>query len=464
MKTIQQPIYFKIHAVRQVLRIVFLSIVLSSLTAYNLEARVSSPAQNDGYELWVIDQSDTTADGGGTLYIYQDDQLDNNGASAQPEVIDLGGAARDISIAQTGTAPRRPHVIFFNAANTHAIIAFLETGHVLLMDARTRTPVGCVDVGEQASAAVPSPDQTFVLVANQNGKLLQRISTNYATNTFTLDEAATLNLATCTTPSGAPCQDPALRPDNAPISTSFDETGRFAFVTLRGGGMFVVDVTPTPMKIVAEYDRATVPPNSRAGADVNGKLYLAAGGGTAAKPLGSDLYAFSLSAFSASSSLSIAPTPKLVFSDDDRGRVDAQGTVLTKNRRFLWVADRAANLITIVRTETDTVTSEIDLRGLVCNSPGICVEPVCVPGPDLAPDLMDISPSGNRIFVSLRGPNPLTDNVAGVDNAVGNNPGLAVLGLKKQGKWGVLQMVVRISHTVDGLERADPHGLAVRAK
>jgi DNA-binding beta-propeller fold protein YncE len=463
MKTIQQPIYFKIHAVRQVLRIVFLSIVLLSLTAYNLEARVSSPAQNDGYELWVIDQSDTTADGGGTLYIYTDDQLEGN-ASLQPEVIDLGGAARDLGIAQTGTAPRRPHLIFFNGANTHAIIAFLETGHVLFMDARTRTAVGCIDVGEQAAAAVASPDQTFVLVANQNGKLLQRISTNYATNTFTLDDAATLNLATCTTPSGAPCQDPALRPDNAPISTSFDETGRFAFVTLRGGGMFVVDVTATPMKIVAEYDRATVPPNSRAGAQVNGKLYLAAGGGTVAKPLGSDLYAFPSSGFSASSSLTNTQTPKLVFSHDDRGLVDAQGMVLTKNGRFLWVADRAAKLITVVKTEPDTVTSEIDLSGLVCNSPGICEEPVCVPGPDLAPDLMDISPSGNRIFVSLRGPNPLTDNVPVVDNAVGNNPGLAVLGLKKQGKSGVLQSLVPISHFVDGVQQADPHGIAVRAK
>src|SRR5712692_5701839 len=245
MKIIEQRIYSKNRVVRQDLRIFVLSIVVLSLTAYNLKAQAGSPGQNDAYEVWVIDQSDTTADGGGTLYIYQDDQFE--GASVQPEVIDLGGAARDMCIAQTGTAPRRPHMIFFNGANTHAIIAFLETGHVLFMDAKTRTAVGCIDVGEQASAAVPSPDQTSVLVANQNGKLLQRISTNYATNTFTLDDAATLSLATCTTPSGAPCQDAALRPDNAPICPAFDETGRFSFVTLRGGGMFVIDATATPM-------------------------------------------------------------------------------------------------------------------------------------------------------------------------------------------------------------------------
>ena len=68
-------------------------------------------------------------------------------------------------------------------------------------------PIACIDVGEQAHAAVPSPDDRYLIVANQNGKLLQRIRTDYETNTFTLESAATLNLATCTTPNGFACQD-----------------------------------------------------------------------------------------------------------------------------------------------------------------------------------------------------------------------------------------------------------------
>ncbi|WP_437513801.1 hypothetical protein [Sorangium sp. So ce1099] len=40
-----------------------------------------------------------------------------------------------------------------------------------------------------------------MLVANQNGKKLERINTDFATGAFTQDPAATLNLATsCTTP------------------------------------------------------------------------------------------------------------------------------------------------------------------------------------------------------------------------------------------------------------------------
>jgi len=218
------------------------------------------------YEVWILDQSDTVADGGGTVYVYQGEDIEGRDAgSATPQVIDVGGAARDFCIARTGSAPRRPHMLFFNDDHTHAIISFVATGHVLFLDAASRTPIGVVDVGAQAHAAVPSPDGSFVIVADQNGKKLHRIMTNYSTNTFTLDAAATIDLAGCTTPNGLPCQDAAIRPDTAPICPDFDDSGQFAFVTLRGGGMLVVNTWATPMAIVAEYDKNTVHPNGCGG-------------------------------------------------------------------------------------------------------------------------------------------------------------------------------------------------------
>ena len=42
---------------------------------------------------------------------------------------------------------------------------------------------------------MPAPDEPYVVVANQNGKLLQRISTDYETSTFALEAGATLDLA-----------------------------------------------------------------------------------------------------------------------------------------------------------------------------------------------------------------------------------------------------------------------------
>src|SRR3990170_3156582 len=264
-------------------RAVFLLIVSGVLIGPSVFATTAT-ADEALYEVWIVDQSNTAVSGatsyGGTLYIYQGDELSGkDAAAAGTQVIDLAGAASSLCLALTGSLPVRPHMLVFNAMRTHAILSFVATGHVLFLDAATRTPVACIDVGLQAPAAFPSPDQAYVIVANQNGKLVQRISTDYASNTYSLDAAATIDLATGTTPNGVLRQDAALRPDNAPICPVIDSTSRFAFVTLRGGGLFVVDSTATPMAIVAEYDQATVHPSGCGGVETAGKMDINSGGG-----------------------------------------------------------------------------------------------------------------------------------------------------------------------------------------
>jgi sugar lactone lactonase YvrE len=410
-----------------------------------------SPTDRKGdYEVWIMDQSDTRPDGGGTLYVYDGNDLEGNHAEeAEPKVYDLGGEARDFCLERTGTAPRRPHMMFFNKDHTHAIISFVTTGHVLFLTTKKRKLVGVIDVGVQAHAAVPSPDDSFVIVADQNGKKLHRIFTDYENNIFTHDPAATLDLAGCTTPNGLPCENASVRPDNAPICPDFDATGNFVFVTLRGGGMFVVDTRTSPMSIIAEYDKDHVRPNGCGGVHTNGKIYIDAGGGTPANPLVSSLYTFPLDAFSATPSAPNSPAPNIIFDRSNLGFVDSHGMVLTKKDRYLWVADRAANRVVVVETSTDQVVNEIDLVGK---------------SSDPAPDLLDISPNGNRVFMALRGPNPLTGNAPGTNNAVGATPGLGIVKVKQGGRGGSLDAIVRISHVVDGVERADPHGIAVRVK
>jgi hypothetical protein len=420
--------------------------VLMSLLASSVWAGGAVEANHGRHEVWLIDQSDTTPDGGGTLYVYDGAHLTGRRTGqARAETIDLGGAARSLCLDQTGTAPRRPHMLAFNATHAKAIISFVATGHVLFMDGPDRRPVACIDVGVQAHAAFPSSDDRYVVVANQNGKLLQRIATDFSTDSYALDPAATVDLAACTTPSGAPCEGPA-RPDNAPICPVVDSTSRFTFVTLRGGGLLVVDSSVTPMAIVAEYDRATVHPNGCGGLEAAGKMYINSGGGTAANPLESDLYAFPLAGFSGAPNPPNTPAPKLVFSHDARGFVDSHGAALMPNGRYLWVADRAANRIVVVRTGRDVVVNEFGLAGRV--------------SPDPAPDLMGVSPAGDNVYVSLRGPNPLTGNAPSVNNAVGSTPGLGII--RGSGAAGALVAVVPVSRVVGGVERADPHAVAVR--
>ena len=427
--------------------------ILAAMVAIN--SAMTLPAYDDGdtvdYEVWVIDQSNSrdedgngTLDSGGRLYTYKgEDLLGEQASAAVPTVVDLGGAARDLCVAQTGTAPVRPHMFEFNRAGSHAVISFVGTGHVLFMDTTTKTPIQCLDVGAQAHAAMPSNDQTFVVVANQNGRLLQRINTNYQTNSFTLDNAATINLATCTTPSGAPCQDAVLRPDARPICPVIDKCDRHAFITLAGGGLFVVDPNTTPMSIIAEYDKNTVHPDGCGGVQANGQMFINSGG---AKE--SDLYSFPLRGY-LSSNPPNTPAPSLVYSNDGTNS-DSHGAIATSGERFLWVVERFGNNMTIVDTRNNAVVDQFSLVGSVSNDP--------------APDLLDISPDGKFIFMSLRGPNPLTGNNPAFNNSVGSTPGVGIIRVQQGGTRGRFIDRLPISNIVGGIERADPHGLRVLVK
>lgn len=427
-----------------------LFIVLASLSMFVATAMAETP-----YEVWGIDQSNSPGKTyGGTVYIYDGKDLErgHHAAEAVPERIDLSAAASELCFARTGANPVRPHMLAANASQTHAIISFVASGHVLILDARTREPIECIRTSIGASGArqvhfaIPSPDESYIAVANQNGKLFERIDTDYATNTFELNTGAMINLATCATPNGVPCQDAAIRPDNAPICPIIDLTSRYVFVTLRGGGLFVVDAKSTPMQIVAEYDLDTVHPNGCLGVQVDQKMYVDSGGGTASHLFGADIYAFPVAGFSPLNPPNV-PAPAVVLSDTSE-EADAHGATLTKHQRYLWVADRGRNFIWVVETQTDEVVNEILLAGHISADP--------------TPDLLATSPNGSHAFMSLRGPNPLT---ADPHVSTGSTPGIGVIKILEGGRSGIFEALAPVTNVDQaGVERADIHALTIRLK
>jgi hypothetical protein len=438
-----------LHAVLRRARVFSLALSLLGLT-------VATPGSARDFEVWLVDQSDSFGKTyGGTIYIYEGEDL--NGAkasSATPDVIDLGGATASLCLAQTGANPVRAHMLAFNSTHSHAIQTFVGSGHVVIYEAATRTPVACVRTSagaggaRQAHAAEPTPDDSYILVANQNGKRLDRIRTDYATNSFVLDSS--LDLANGNTPNGVP-REFAGRPDNAPIIIVPDATSSLAFVTLRGGGLFVVDPTTTPMEILAEYDNTTVHANGFGGIEANGRMYINSGaGGESTNPSEFDIYRFPLSGYAASNPPN-TPAPVVVFSDDTVSPAherDAHGLVTTNHRRYIWAFDRSRNVAEVFDTSSDKHVNTIALGHPSSEHP--------------TPDLADISPSGNRIFVSLRGPNPLSGSPHA---ATGSTPGLGVIQVTQAGKSGQLKSVVEISNIDNsGMERADSHGIRVRLK
>lgn len=417
----------------------------------------ASTAAAQGFEVWIVDQSDTKGKNfGGTLYIFEGTDLTGaNPGTAQPrERIDLGGETAALCMSATNANPVRPHMVLFNARHTHAVLAFVASGHVVVFEAATRKPLACLrttqaPTGRQAHAAFPAPDGSYILVANQNGKRLERIDAHFAGNHFTHNEAATLDLATCRTPSGQPCESPELRPDNAPICPVIESSSRLAFVTLRGGGLFVVDAKQTPMQIVAEYDKATVKGNGCGGVEAAGGMYLNSGGRPGRlehlSMYAFDVYRFPLRGYAATNAPN-TPAPTVVFTAD--GEHDSHGIAPVAGERFLWVMDRHANVAEVLSTAQGRRVNTVRLAGALSSDP--------------APDLVDVAPDGRHLFVALRGPTPLSGDP---HVATGSTPGLGVIEVAADGQNGNLKAIVRLSNVDDqGVEKADPHAVRVRRK
>jgi hypothetical protein len=441
----------------------YIAAIALSVLGYSGLTFVSAANQRaPHFEVWIADQSDTRPGYGGQLLVYDGTQLTGrNAAKARPFArLDLGAATADLCRATTGRNPVRPHMILFNNAHTHAVLSFVASGHVVIFEAATRRPLQCFEttVGStgtrQAHAAFPAPDGSYILIANQNGKRLERIDTNYRTNTFVHNAAATLDLATCTTPSGQPCEHPDLRPINWPICPIIDSTSRHGFVTLRGGGLFVVDAKATPMAIVGEYDKNVVKGNGCGGIEVAGHMYVNSGGSpvnvSASDPHHPALYGFDVYRFPAkgysSSNPANTPVPQLLMSKT--GMFDSHGIAATgkKHDGFLWVMDRHADVAEIVEVRTGQWVETVNLAGALSDNP--------------APDLVDRAPAGDRLFVALRGPVPLSGDP---HNASGSTPGLGIIQVTEGGRNGRLMAIVPMINTMQQPgQQPDAHGLRVR--
>lgn len=406
-----------------------LAMVVSGCVA--LGAAFGSGASVSAYEVWLTDQSDTGKESGGYLHIYDGAQLAANPASAKPTMtIDFAGDIGKFCEEATKKAVRRPHMLFFNKNQDHAIISFLS-GHVLFMDAATKKPDACLSMGKNVHAAWPTPDQKMAIAANIAEKKFIRIWTDYAAHKFSFDpEKDVVNLVAF---------EGGERPDTSPICPITESSSRYAFVTLRGGGLLVFDVTATPMKAVAMLDNNQVHPAGCGGVQVGDTMYINSGGGWPVAPLSYDVYALDISGLPAKVSA------KLVSQRDDKF-ADSHGMIGVG--RYVWSADRAGNNVEIIDTLSNFSVGSIDL--------------VSEANQDPAPDLMDVAPDGQYVFVGLRGPNPLTGNDKVAHNAKGTIPGVGVIHVDAGGKVGHYKGQAVITNKKDEKETADTHGLAVR--
>lgn len=406
----------------KILRLMIPLVVLGMIATF-------SPAQ--GYEVWLTDQSDTADKSGGYLYVYDGAQLAANPGQAQPtKKIDLSKEVNSFCKKETGKAVRRPHMVFFTKDQKFAVISFL-TGQVLFMDASSKQPIGCISVGKNVHAAWPTPDQRLVIAANIKEKTFIRINTDYSSKNFNFDgQRDVINLKALET---------GERPDNAPICPITESSSTYAFVTLRGGGLLVIDVKDTPMKVVSSLNDIQIHPGGCGGVQVGNTMYVNSGGGWPVAPLAYDVYALNLNGLPNSLSAKLVSSRDTMFAD-------SHGMVAVG--QYLWVVDRAGNNIEIIDTVSHFIVGVINLVGSH--------------SPDPAPDLIGVAPDNSYVFTNLRGIHPLTGNNKEVNNAKGSTPGILVIKVQNNGRGGKVVGVSGVSNMKNGKETADPHGIAVR--
>jgi DNA-binding beta-propeller fold protein YncE len=248
-------------------------------------------------------------------------------------------------------------------------------------------------------------------VANQSGKRLGRMRVDLAAERFTYNRADDLNLGAL---------ESVSQPDNAPICPAV--TADKAYVTVRGGGLYVVDYRATPMRVLKAYTKEEIGPAGCGSFAKGDKVYI--NSGTASS---SDLYVLDRRSDAMLKHMRLSWTG-----------FDSHGMVPVGTGAHIWASNRLDQNVTVIDAGRHTVA------GVLTGLGG-------------TPDIMGLSPSGRRVYVALRGPNNLT----GGPSAKGEKPGMAALEVIDDGRTGRRIAAYPIGDQTPA-SHSDPHGLAVR--
>lgn len=481
------------------------------------------------YEVWVSDQANTqglsaaapNGTHGGNVLIYDGTDLDHDPIVDNPLVLDVTADLFPTAQQSTGAHVSRIHGILPSPDHAYMALNFVASGHLGLVHGATRRPV-CLfrttgtTTGRQNHMSFWATDGTHLLIANQNGRFLERLDVVRANDgrvsAFVFNASASLDLVgghgrivaqpvavdsdagdeiTCTvngtvptsqpvlTPNGALKEQAGVRPLNTVICPIPSSSGRHAFVTLGGGGMFVVDSKATPMAIVAEYDNSIIRAAGCGGVEAAGFMHLNTG--TSAPDVSEfSIYRLPLSypqapAFNAPN----APSLVAVWADPENGQIihgnnrDAHGVVLVRNirsgeARYLHQMDRVRNNVEVFKVAAPWHDLAFRHEGSYdLTTTGACGSTLgSTRHNDPTPDLGDLSPGGvphgRRIYVALRGPFPLTVAHA----ADGSCPGLGIIRLSANDRSGALTRVLptMVSNFDGTRNNSDPHAAIVRLK
>lgn len=391
-----------------------------------------SPARS-GYEVWSVDQ--------GTDRIHVYDSADYREV-ATIDVSPGALAGRGFQHVPPG-ARTVPHMIEFDSQDRFAFVAATAGAATIVINARTKQVVEVLGTGGGSHMAAVTPDDTAVWVAAIGAQQMVEIELgrlNSARPTF--EVGARLNVADLLAPIEAanPGWQPVVPPPVAqpfqyvsysPVCHQFSPDSTEAWITLGpgwpAGGLFVLDLASH--EVSAAWNPNEVKANC--GTSVTEDLAVANWSGevVAGADTAGEWYVFDR-----------ASKQLLETHSAGSGAVeglDAHGLRLTPDGSHYWMVNRSSSDGMVVRASDRSVVRLLT-TGLE------------------APDILDFAPDGSRVYVSQRGPHPVT---GAPHAATGSEPGVAVLDAATGNRVAFLAPQEAI---VDGAVQNDIHGVGVR--
>jgi DNA-binding beta-propeller fold protein YncE len=355
------------------------------------EATTAAPQ----FEIWAMDQ--------GTHVIHVFD----------PDFAELG------RVEMEPLGMRVPHMIEFTSDYRYAFVAAPATGNTAVIRTADREVVALLATGPRTHHAAVAPDDRRVLVsvigaadAAWDGKLVE-IDIDLDNETFTLGR----ELVIAEDPMFAARRAEFLETGGA-VCLAYTADGGAAYVTLgpglNEGGVVVVD--PATFTLVEVFPPGTLEANC----------------GTLLSPTGEHMYLVGGDREVGVWHAVDTRTHEPVHRGETHGH-DAHGSWVSPDGSEYWLVNRVTSNAIVVDTRTHEVIDEIEFVGKT-------------------PDIVAMSPDGEFVYITLRGPNPVTMPHV----AVGETPGIAVIDRASR-------EMIRLVEPAQGDPASDFHGIAVRA-
>lgn len=367
----------------------------------------------DGYEIWAADQ------GRDVVHIYEPAGEE---AFEETDTIDVAADVGDPDVDNYV-----PHMLDYSSDYEYAAIACTAGGRVLVYRTEDRELVGdlVTGAGSHFASFNPADDQLTVDVIGENR--IAKVEADLEAETF--QEVDDISIA----------EDTPLGGDNDPVCHQFDGNGRSIHTlgpSYLDAGVVVVDhdqfsVTQSFTGDELPANCGTVPhPDEE-------KFYLTAG--LPSDPDGERELADGVGDFYV---LDTDGEIEIRRQEGTRG-IDAHGFWFPPGQDELWLLNRETNDGVVIDPDTDNVIDEIDAFG-----PATAADT----GDRDAPDIMWSSPDGEFLFVTLRGPNPLSGDPHA---STGVNPGFAVFDVEARERIDLIQPAADDPDS-------DFHGIGVR--